>query len=70
MVVRVRWPMPRRGFVLVQTGLNDRQWSRVQTVLDKLEWSAYRLVKTAVLEYVRRIESGEISPDELEDDEK
>ena len=62
--------MPRRGFVLVQTGLNDRQWSRVQTVLDKLEWSAYRLVKTAVLEYVRRIESGEISPDELEDDEK
>lgn len=48
--------MPRRGFVLVQTGLNDEEWSRVERILKQLGWSTYRLVKTAILEFVGRHE--------------
>lgn len=48
--------MPRRGFVLVQTGLNEEEWSRVSRILERLGWSTYRLVKTALLEFVDRHE--------------
>ncbi len=48
--------MPRRGFVLVQIGLNEAEWSRVERILEKLGWSTYKLVKTAILEFVDRHE--------------
>jgi hypothetical protein len=50
--------MPRRGFVILATGFNDQQWARIQAVLEKLGWKPYRLLKTAVLEFVERHEKS------------